>query len=123
MEETMRPTTAFNDNVFDIKVLLHPSTIFDHPSEHQACPCCGGVLHRLKRRAAVKSTGRHATGHASKSIGDPSLDLVWTFRDIKAKRTLLPVDPDHLRKLIELGLVEMRDKVPVITNAGHHVLD
>jgi hypothetical protein len=52
-----------------------------------------------------------------------SIDLVWTLRDIKAKRTLLPVDPDHLQELIDLGLVEMRQDVPVLTNAGHQVLD
>lgn len=53
-----------------------------------------------------------------------SIDLVWTLRDIKAKRTgLLPPDRDHLRELIELGLIEMRDDVPVITNAGHQVQD
>lgn len=53
-----------------------------------------------------------------------SIDLIWTLRDIKAKRTqLLPVDPDHLRELIELGLVELRDGAPAITNAGHQVLD
>jgi hypothetical protein len=44
-------------------------------------------------------------------------------RDIKTKRTLLPPDPDHLRELIELGSVEMRDDVPALTNAGHEVLD
>jgi hypothetical protein len=33
MEETMQPTTAFDDNVFDINALLHPGTIFDHPRE------------------------------------------------------------------------------------------
>ena len=52
-----------------------------------------------------------------------AIDLIWTPRDIKAKRTLLPPDPDHLRELIELGLVEMRDDVPAITNTGHRVLD
>ena len=26
----MRPTTAFDDNVFDINALLHPGTIFEH---------------------------------------------------------------------------------------------
>lgn len=53
-----------------------------------------------------------------------SIDLVWTLRDIKANRTrLLPVDSDHLRELIDLGLVEMRDDVPVVTDAGHLVLD
>lgn len=53
-----------------------------------------------------------------------SIDLVWTLRDIKAKRTrLLPPDQDHLRELVELGLVELQDDVPVITSAGHQVLD
>ncbi len=52
-----------------------------------------------------------------------AIDLVWTLRDIKAKRTLLPVDPDHLRELIELGLVEMRDEITTVTNDGHQVLD
>jgi hypothetical protein len=33
MEETMRPTTAFDDNVFDLNALLHPGTIFDHPRD------------------------------------------------------------------------------------------
>lgn len=51
------------------------------------------------------------------------IDLVWTLRDIKAKRSqLFPIDPDHLRELIGLGLVELRDDVPVVTNAGHQVL-
>jgi hypothetical protein len=52
-----------------------------------------------------------------------TIDLVWTLRDIKAKRTLLPVDPDHLQELVDRGLVEMRDGAPVLTNAGHQVLD
>ncbi|MDO9295049.1 hypothetical protein [Bradyrhizobium sp.] len=52
-----------------------------------------------------------------------AIDLRWTLRDIKAKRSMFPVDPDHLRTLIELGLVEMRDDVPAITNAGHQILD
>ena len=29
----MRPTTAFDDNVFDINGLLHPGTVFDHPKD------------------------------------------------------------------------------------------
>ena len=52
-----------------------------------------------------------------------AIDLIWTLRDIKAKRTLLPVNPDHLRELVELGLVEMADEIPVITNRGHQILD
>ena len=50
-------------------------------------------------------------------------NLIWTLRDIKAKRTLLPIEPDHLRELIELDLVEMRDETPTLANKGHGVLD
>lgn len=34
----MRPTTAFYDNVFDLNALLHPGTVFDHPSDVLADP-------------------------------------------------------------------------------------
>jgi len=65
----------------------------------------------------------HPTGGISGVDPLRAIDLIWTLRDIKAKRTLLPPDPDHLRELIELGLVEVRDDVPAITNMGHEVLD
>jgi hypothetical protein len=46
------------------------------------------------------------------------------LRDIKAKRTKLsPVGPDDLTALIELGLVEMRDGAPILTNEGDRALD
>jgi hypothetical protein len=48
-----------------------------------------------------------------------AIDLRWTLRDIKAKRwKLTPVDPSHLEQLISMGLVEMRDGDPVLTNSG-----
>jgi hypothetical protein len=53
-----------------------------------------------------------------------AIALRWTLRDIKAKRLkLTPVSDADLRTLIDLGLVEMRDDDPVLTNAGHAVLD
>ena len=53
-----------------------------------------------------------------------AIALRWTLRDIKAKRLKLsPVSESDLRALIELGLIEMRDEVPVLTPAGHAVLD
>ena len=55
---------------------------------------------------------------------DTAIRLRWALRDIKGKRTkLTPVSPDDLRTLVEMGLVEMRDDVPVLTNEGHRVLD
>jgi hypothetical protein len=55
---------------------------------------------------------------------DTAIRLRWALRDIKAKRTkLTPANPDDLKTLIEMGLVEMRDDVPVLTNEGHRALD
>jgi hypothetical protein len=46
------------------------------------------------------------------------------LRDIKAKRTkLTPVSPSDLKTLTEMGLVEMRDDAPILTNEGHQALD
>jgi hypothetical protein len=39
------------------------------------------------------------------------------LHDIKGKRTKMSlVSPDDLMTLIEMGLVEMQDEVPVLTN-------
>lgn len=53
-----------------------------------------------------------------------TIALRWTLRDIKGKRfQMFPVSDADLRTLIDLGLVEMRDDVPALTNDGHAVLD
>jgi hypothetical protein len=55
---------------------------------------------------------------------DRAIRLRWVLRDIKAKRTRLsPVSPDDLQTLIEIGLIEMRDEAPVVTNEGERALD
>jgi hypothetical protein len=54
---------------------------------------------------------------------DRTIALRWTMRDIVAKRLMiLPINHDHLNALIGLGLVEMRDDEPVLTNVGHDAL-
>jgi hypothetical protein len=53
-----------------------------------------------------------------------AIALRWTLRDIKAKRLKLsPVSEGDLTALTELGLIEIRDNVPVLTQAGHDALD
>ena len=55
---------------------------------------------------------------------DTAIHLRWVLRDIKANRTKLsPVSPDDLQTLIEMGLVEMRDELPLLTNEGERALD
>jgi hypothetical protein len=53
MEETMRPTTAFDDNVFDLNALLHPGKVFDHPKDVVAHP----ALSNAKKRAILLGIG------------------------------------------------------------------
>lgn len=53
-----------------------------------------------------------------------AIGLRWALRDILGNRLrLTPVRDDDLRTLIELGLVEMRDDVPVVTQAGLAALE
>jgi hypothetical protein len=55
---------------------------------------------------------------------ETAIHLRWVLRDIKAKRLKLsPVNPDDLRTLIEMVLVEMRNDEPVLTNEGHRAID
>ena len=52
-------------------------------------------------------------------FGLEAIDLRWTLKDIKAKRwTLTPINQEHVARLIDLGLVEMRDGRPFVTVKG-----
>ena len=54
---------------------------------------------------------------------DTAIRLRWALRDIKAKRTKLsPVSQNDLMALIELGLIEMQDDVPWLTDEGRRAL-
>ena len=48
-----------------------------------------------------------------------AITLRWVLRDIKANRLKLsPVSQHDLQDLIDMGLVEMRNDAPLLTNAG-----
>jgi hypothetical protein len=61
MEETMRPTTVLDDNVFDFNALLHPGTVFDHPRDVVAHPS----LTVSEKRAILASWASDASAIAS----------------------------------------------------------
>jgi hypothetical protein len=53
-----------------------------------------------------------------------AIALRWMLQDIKAKRLKLsPVSDHDLKTLTDLGLIEMQDGVPVLTQAGQAALD
>jgi hypothetical protein len=52
-----------------------------------------------------------------------AIGLRWTLRDIQARRLKMsPVSDEDLLVLTELGLVELRDEGPALTQAGAAVL-
>ena len=54
---------------------------------------------------------------------EKAIGLRWTLRDIQARRLKLsPVSDEDLRVLTALGLIELRDEGPVLTQAGAAVL-
>jgi hypothetical protein len=57
--------------------------------------------------------------YAAPEDRDRAIVLRWALRDIKGERLKWsPVDQHDLQTLIDLGLVEIRDDRPVLTNAG-----
>jgi hypothetical protein len=53
-----------------------------------------------------------------------AIGLRWALRDIRGERLKLsPVADSDLRILIELGLVEMQNDMPVLTVAGRTTLE
>jgi hypothetical protein len=53
-----------------------------------------------------------------------AIGLRWTLRDIQARRLKMsPVSDEDLRVLTGLGLIELRDEGPVLTQAGNVVLN
>jgi hypothetical protein len=53
-----------------------------------------------------------------------AISLRWTLRDILAGRTkFLPLADADLQLLIEMGLVEMRDEEPRLTEAGFAIIE
>jgi hypothetical protein len=53
-----------------------------------------------------------------------AIDLRWVLRDIKSNRLKWsPINQHDLRILTEMGLVEVRDDAPVLTNAGVSVIE
>ena len=57
----MRPTTALDDNVIDLKALLHPGTAFEHPRD----VVCHPTFSLSEKRAILVSWASDASAIAS----------------------------------------------------------
>jgi hypothetical protein len=48
-----------------------------------------------------------------------AIDLRWSLRDVCAKRwKMSPIKGARIGKLLSMGLIEFKDELPVLTNAG-----
>jgi hypothetical protein len=57
--------------------------------------------------------------YTARTDRDRAVALRWVLRDIKNNRLKWsPVNENDLRTLIEMGLVEVLNDTPVLTNAG-----
>jgi hypothetical protein len=73
--------------------------------------------------AALKKAVLDPDIYADKGDRSRAIDLRWILRDIRAKRTgWWPVGDRDLRVLTDMGLVEMREDVPVLTNLGRDAI-
>ena len=54
-------------------------------------------------------------------FGYDAIELRWTLKDVASKRSWF-INKQNLQKLIELGLVEMREDVPYLTTAGQNTV-
>jgi hypothetical protein len=101
-----------------------PATLLDQPSTDE--PALEASIIEIASDEGNATTMAEQPGSAPLAglDLDTAIRLRWALRDIKAERTKLsPVRPDDLRMLAELGLIEMRDDEPVLTNEGHRALD
>jgi hypothetical protein len=85
-------------------------------AEHDA-PSQGNSTPEAHLHAALKKAVLDPDIHTDKEDRSRAIDLRWVLRDIRAKqRNWWPVNDRDLRVLIEMGLIEMREDVPVLRN-------
>ena len=98
------------------------SAAFTAIAEHRAAPLAKAGTNAGPCASKRPMINDH-TPFAHLSL-ERAIALRWMLRDIKAKRLKLsPIGESDLATLTDLGLIEMRDDAPVLTQAGHDVLD
>jgi hypothetical protein len=88
--------------------------------------CSSNITEAQSIGNEIRAEGEEMTDQEDRFAGlelDKAIRLRWALRDIKAKRTKsLPVSPEDLQTLIGMGLAEMRDEIPAVTNEGDRAL-
>ena len=84
------------------------------------------IKHKVADLSGVAASETRVTMEMSSETNDPlarfgldAIDLRWTLKDIASKRKWI-INKAHVAKLIDLGLVEMREDVPHLTVVGQN---
>jgi hypothetical protein len=122
-------TQMFSDRPQPSEPELSQRTSVDREIAQQDCQPAGSGLGTVLPTADAEETNEAAAlGQRASPLAGLELKRVihlrWALRDIKGKRTKLsPLNPDDLRALVEMGFVEVRDGVALLTNEGERALD
>lgn len=99
-----------------------PTTSFDQPTNEE--PADQAAVDAPPEAGNPSIRAEQAKSLLAGLDLDTAIRRRWALRDIKAKRTkLTPVSPSDLKTLIEMGLAEMCDDAPMLTNEGHQAID
>lgn len=94
------------------------NTTSDLPAYTQAAPSAPADVRAAQMSPLLKAIVEPDI-YTAPADRECAIILRWVLRDIKSNRLMLsPADQHDLRELIDMGLVEMRNDAPVVTNAG-----
>ena len=115
-------TEVFREPPISSKTEPVPTTSFDQPTNEE--PADQAAVDAPPEAGNPSIRAEQAKPLLAGLDLDTAIRLRWALRDIKAKRTkLAPVITSDLKTLIEMGLVEMCDEAPMLTNEGHQAID
>jgi hypothetical protein len=96
-----------------------PVTVPDLPAVASAVSSISAEASTAEPKSALLMAIVEPDIYTARAERDRAVALRWVLRDIKNNRLKWwPVNENDLRTLIEMGLVEMRNDAPVLTNAG-----
>jgi hypothetical protein len=96
-----------------------PAAVPDLPAVSPALSAASAETKREEPKSALLVAIVAPDIYTTRADRDRAVALRWVLRDIKNNRLKWwPVNENDLRTLIEMGLVEMRNDAPVLTNAG-----
>jgi hypothetical protein len=92
------------------------------PTSFESPPTMQTLREVLEPKPQQKALPDRPTPPMAELDLDTAIRLRWTLRDIKSSRLKL-VSPRDLATLTAMGLVEVRDDRPSLTNAGVRAID